>query len=176
MRELGIPVALAAPEPNTWREIVQVLDRNPGKLRLVGSRIAVQEHGEPSTQLYETLRQRGAEILPARVYRWELPEDTGPLRNALEALIRGEVEVVVFTSRVQYVHAAQIAEQMGIEDEFHRALKGAVIASIGPVASEALRNAGVEVDFEPSHPRMGILIREVAERAADLLEKKSARA
>src|SRR5215472_9937193 len=176
MREFRIPVALSAPEPNTWREIVQVLDRNPSLLRLQGSRIAVQEHGEPSTQLYEALRERGAEVLAARVYHWELPEDTGPLRNALQALIRGEVEVVLFTSRVQYFHAAQVAQEMGIKNEFHRALNQAVIASIGPVASEALRKAGVDVDFEPSHPRMGFLIQEVAERASELLEKKSARA
>ena len=175
MREFEIPVALAAPEPNTWREIVQVLDRNPGTLPLEGSRIAVQEHGEPSIQLYEALRQRGAEVLAARVYHWELPEDTGPLRNALRALIRGEVEVVLFTSRVQYFHAAQVAQEMGIENEFHRALNQAVIASIGPVASEALRKAGVDVDFEPSHPRMGFLIKEAAERARELFEKKSAR-
>ena len=176
MRELEIPVALTAAEPNTWREIVQVLDRNSSVLPLAGSRIAVQEHGEPSTELYATLRQRGAEILAARVYHWELPEDTGPLKQALEALIHGEVEVVLFTSRVQYFHAAQIAQEMGIENEFHRALERAVIASIGPVASEALRKAGVSVDFEPSHPRMGFLIKEVAERAAELLRQKPARA
>src|SRR5262249_45445014 len=108
------------------------------------------------------------------VYHWELPEDTGPLRNALDALIHGKVEVVLFTSRVQYFHAAQVAQEMGIEAQFHRALQRAVVASIGPVASEAMRKAGVEVDFEPSHPRMGFLIKEVAERAAALFEKKSA--
>jgi uroporphyrinogen-III synthase len=176
MREFQIPVALVAPEPNTWREIVQVLERNPGRFGLRGSRIAVQEHGEPSTQLYQALRQRGAEVVAARVYHWELPEDTGPLKKALETLIQGEVEVVLFTSRVQYLHAVQMAQQMGIEKQFHRALNQAVVASIGPVASETLRQAGVEVDFEPSHPRMGFLIKEVAERAAELFEKKSARA
>lgn len=176
MRELEVPVALTAPEPNTWREIVQVLDANPSVVSLPGSRIGVQEHGEPSTELYQTLHQRGAEISAARVYHWELPEDTGPLRNALQALISGEVDVLLFTSRVQYFHARQMAQEMGLEPQFHRALNHAVIASIGPVASEALRKAGVEVDFEPSHPRMGFLIKEVAERAAELFEKKSARA
>ena len=176
MRELEIPVTFTAPEPNTWREIVQVLDRNPSVLGLKGGRIAVQEHGEPSTQLYEELRQRGAEVFAARVYHWELPEDTTPLKKGLQSLVHGEVEVVLFTSRVQYFHAAQVAQEMGIEEQFHRALNQAVVASIGPVASETLRKAGVYVDFEPSHPRMGFLIREVAERAAELFEKKSARA
>src|SRR5215472_11974074 len=174
MREFRIPVALSAPEPNTWREIVQVLDRNPSLLRLQGSRIAVQEHGEPSTQLYEALRERGAQVFSARVYHWELPEDTAPLKDAVGRLIHGEVEVVLFTSRVQFFHAAQIAQDMGVEEKFKTALNGALVASIGPVASEALRGAGIHVDFEPSHPRMGFLVKEVAETAEELIRRKRA--
>jgi uroporphyrinogen-III synthase len=176
MRELRIPVALTAPEPNTWREIVEALDSNPSLLSLKGSRIAVQEHGEPSTQLYESLRQRGAEIWAARVYHWELPEDTGPLKNAVESLVKRDVDVVLFTSRVQLFHAAQIAQEMGVAKEFHAALEDAVVASIGPVATEALRQAGIPVDFEPSHPRMGFLVKEVAERASELVREKSGHA
>lgn len=174
MRELEIPVALTAGEPNTWREIVAALDQNPSTVPLEGRRIAVQEHGEPSTQLYDALRLRGAQVFSARVYHWELPEDTGPLKNAIERLIRGELEVVLFTSRVQFLHAAQIAQAMGVEHEFKTALNGAVVASIGPVASEALRGAGIEVDFEPSHPRMGFLVKEVADTAEDLIRRKTA--
>jgi uroporphyrinogen-III synthase len=40
------------------------------------------------------------------------------------------------------------------------------VASIGPVASEALRHEGVRVDFEPSHPKMGFLVKEAAEKSA----------
>jgi uroporphyrinogen-III synthase len=49
-----------------------------------------------------------------------------------------------------------------------------VVASIGPVASEALRHAGIQVDFEPSHPRMGFLVKEVAETAEELIRRKQA--
>jgi uroporphyrinogen-III synthase len=174
MRELKIAVALSAPEPNTWREIVAVLDRNPDTVPLPGSHIAVQEHGEPSTQLYEALRERGAQVFSARVYHWELPEDTAPLKDAVGRLIRGEVAVVLFTSRVQFFHAAQIALEMGVEQKFKTALNGALVASIGPVASEALRHAGIHVDFEPSHPRMGFLVKEVAETAEELIRRKRA--
>jgi len=174
MRELKIAVALSAPEPNTWREIVAALDQNPDAVPLQGSRIAVQEHGEPSTQLYEALRERGAQVSSARVYHWELPEDTAPLKDAVGRLIHGEVEVVLFTSRVQFFHAAQIAQDMGVEEKFKTALNGALVASIGPVASEALRGAGVHVDFEPSHPRMGFLVKEVGETAEGLIRRKRA--
>jgi len=165
MRELNVPVTLAVPEPNTWREIVKALDDNPEKVLVGKRRIAVQEHGEPSPELYAALRERGAEVFPARVYRWELPEDTAPLKQAVRALINGEVDVVLFTSSVQYIHAVQIASEMGLKMEFAAALKRSVVASIGPIATETLRKHGVRVDFEPSHPKMGFLVKEVAEKA-----------
>jgi uroporphyrinogen-III synthase len=172
MREFNVPVALTVPEPNTWREIVQALDASQ-TVPLKGQRIAVQEHGEPSPQLYDALRERGAEVFPARVYRWELPEDTGPLKAAIQALANGEIDLVMFTSSVQFVHAARVAGEIGLADPFTNALKRTVIASIGPIASETLRKNGIKVDFEPSHPKMGFLVKETAENSAALLKKKS---
>jgi uroporphyrinogen-III synthase len=167
MREFDVPVKLAVPEPNTWREIVKALDDNPEKVPLSKQRIAVQEHGEPSPDLYAALRERGAEVFAARVYRWELPEDTGPLKEAVRALTNGEVDIVLFTSSVQYIHAVQIASEMGLKMEFAAALNRSMVASIGPIATETLRKNGVRVDFEPSHPKMGFLVREMAERTAE---------
>jgi uroporphyrinogen-III synthase len=172
MREFNVPVALTVPEPNTWREIVQALDASQ-TVPLKGQRIAVQEHGEPSPQLYDALRERGAEVFPARVYRWELPEDTGPLKAAIQALANGEIDLVMFTSSVQFVHAARVAGEIGLADPFTNALRRTVIASIGPIASETLRKHGIKVDFEPSHPKMGFLVKETAENSAALLRKKA---
>ena len=85
MREFNVPVTLAVPEPNTWREIVSTLDANSQAVPLQGRRIAVQEHGEPSPELYAALRERGAEVFPVHVYRWELPEDIGPLARTRQS-------------------------------------------------------------------------------------------
>jgi uroporphyrinogen-III synthase len=174
MRDFNVPVTLTVPEPNTWREIVQALDQNTGKIPLKGRRIAVQEHGEPSPQLYDALRERGADVFPVRVYRWELPEDTGPLQDAIRALARKEIDVVMFTSSVQFLHAAQVAAELGMADQLTKALHRTVVASIGPIASETLRKNGVQVDFEPSHPKMGFLVKEAAEKSAELVGRKRA--
>lgn len=174
MREFSIPVALTVPEPNTWRELVQALDANKEMVPLKAKTIAVQEHGEPSLELYEALRERSADVVPVRVYRWDLPEDIAPLQAAVRALADGKIDVVLFTSSVQFVHAARIAEEIGLKTQFSRELNRAVVASIGPVASETLRNNGVAVDFEPSHPKMGFLVKEVAENSAGLIRNKSA--
>jgi uroporphyrinogen-III synthase len=53
-------------------------------------------------------------------------------------------------------------------------LQRVVVASIGPTTSEELRQQGIPIDLEPSHPRMGFLVREAAERAADILRSKRA--
>ncbi len=172
MREFNIPVTLGVPEPNTWREIVKSLDGNVEKVPLKGRRIAVQEHGEPSPELYSALRERGAEVVPVRVYRWELPEDTGPLKDAIRTLAASKVDVVMFTSSVQFVHAARIAAEMGMADQLTNALNRTVVASIGPIASATLKENGVGVDLEPSHPKMGFLVKETAEKSAELVRRK----
>jgi len=172
LRELGVPVTLAVPEPNTWREILLALDQNAEKVPLQGRKIAVQEHGVPSPELYAGLRERGADVTPVHVYHWSLPEDTGPLREAISAVTRNEIDVAMFTSSVQIVHLLQIAEEMKVREDLVSALNRAVIASVGPVTSEALKEYGINVDLEPTHPKMGFLVKETAEQSRELVRRK----
>jgi uroporphyrinogen-III synthase len=51
----------------------------------------------------------------------------------------------------------------------------AAVASIGPTASERLRHHGLPIDFEPSHPKMGILVKEISEQIYSLREAKIAK-
>jgi uroporphyrinogen-III synthase len=174
LRELGVPIALTVPEPNTWREILQVLDQNSGKIPLQGRRVAVQEHGVPSHELYEGLKQRGAEVFPVQVYQWALPEDTAPLRQAILSVTSDQIDVAMFTSSVQIHHLVQIAQEMNLREDLVRALNRSMIASIGPLTSQTLREHGITVDLEPTHPKMGFLVKEAAEQSAGLLSRKRA--
>ena len=47
-----------------------------------------------------------------------------------------------------------------------------VVASIGPTASKRLGSHGWPVDLEPSHPKMGVLVKEASEAAWRLLQGK----
>jgi uroporphyrinogen-III synthase len=168
LREMAVPVTLAIPEPNTWREILQALDQNAGIVPIRGRRVAVQEHGVPSPELYAGLEQRGAQVMAVRVYEWQIPEDTAPLRNAVTALAENQMDVALFTSSVQLHHLLKVADEMNLRDRVILALQRIVVASIGPVTSETLRNFGIAVDLEPSHPRMGFLVKEAGDRATAL--------
>lgn len=172
LREMGVPVWAAVPEPNTWREVLAVLDARQSELMLAGARVAVQEHGVPSPELVGSLRARGAIVTAVPVYRWALPDDLEPLRTAVRALSESRVDVVLFLSGVQAAHLDQVAREMGLGDAVRRGLAHAVVASIGPSTSAELRRQGIGVDLDASHPKMGQLVRDAAERAGAILRDK----
>jgi len=164
LRDLHVPVWVNAPEPNTWRELMAAVEAMGRDWPLAGKRIAIQEYGVSNEELIEALRARGADVTAIRAYQWAMPEDLGPLESAVRAVARGEVHVVVITSGIQFVHFWRVVQATGLEEDVMRALGRAFIASIGPSASAELRRHHVEPTFEPSHPKMGLLIREAAER------------
>jgi uroporphyrinogen-III synthase len=166
LRELNVPVSILVPEPNTWRELLAATAASPER------RIAVQEYGKSNPELIAGLEARGAEVSAVRVYQWDLPEDTAPLREAIRRLARGDFGVIVFTTSVQVVHLFRIAVEEGLEARIRKALASTVVASIGPTTSEMLQEYGLRADYEPTHPKMGFLIQETADRAVELLAKK----
>ena len=175
LRELGVPITLAVPEPNTWREILRSLDERADSLPLKGGRVAVQEYGVSNPELLEGLTERGARVTRVPVYQWALPENIAPLRAAVESIARGDFEVVLFTTSVQVPHLLHVAAEMELEEPLRRAFERMVIASIGPTTTEALRGHGFDSDIQPSHPKMGFLVKETADRTAELLARKQQR-
>jgi uroporphyrinogen-III synthase len=175
LREIGVPAFATVPEPNTWRELVATLDASGVPLH--DAKVAVQEYGVSNPDLLLELEARGARLLRVPVYRWALPDDVGPLEAAVRGLVAGEMAVVLFTTSVQVAHLLQVAGELGQARQVCDALGRLVVASIGPTTSEALRERGLAIDLEASHPKMGVLVREAAERGPDLLRvKRAARA
>lgn len=175
LKELGVPVTVAVPEPNTWRDLLDALDARRDSLPLDGLRVAVQEYGKPNPELLAGLLERGARVTRVPVYQWALPEDTAPLRAAVDAIANGEIDVALFTTSVQVQHLLRIAQQMNREGEVRHGFARMVVGSIGPVTSHELREEGILPDFEPPHPKMGFLVNEAAQRAKALLEEKRRR-
>jgi uroporphyrinogen-III synthase len=172
LREWNVPIAVTAPEPNTWRELLRALDENAAAFPLKGQRVAVQEYGVSNADLLAGLVQRGAQVTSVPIYEWALPADTGPLRSAIAAIARNEIDVILFTTATQADHLLQIAAEMNEEDAMRRALSRILVASIGPTTSERLREFGIAPDMEPTHPKMGYLVSEAAQRGAEILQQK----
>lgn len=173
LREWKVPIALTAPEPNTWREVLQAIDDH--KLDLRDKQVAVQEYGVSNPELLQGLRERGAQVMRVPVYQWDFPEDTAPLRAAVESIIAGRVDVALFTTGVQVTHLFEIAEQTGKKDGLKASFEKVVKASIGPATSEVLRGYGLSIDLEASHPKMGFLVKEAAEQSESFVRRNRSR-
>jgi uroporphyrinogen-III synthase len=158
LREWHIPIAVSVPEPNTWRELLTAVASRPEKS------VAVQEYGRPNPELTSGLEAQGRKVTSVPVYQWQLPTDTQPLEQALQELMAGNFDVALFTTSVQIENFLNFASRSGRRQQAVDSLRKIFIASIGPDCSEALRASGIEPSFEPLHPKMGILVREAADR------------
>ncbi len=174
LREMGVPIAVNAPEPCTWREMIGALDGAFGP-SLEGLRAAVQEYGAPNPDLLDALSQHHVKWTRVPVYQWMMPDDLEPLKNAIRAITAGQVDVIIFLTAVQVAHLFQVAEMMAAADALREGMHGAVLLSIGPSTTEELKRQGIQPDFEPSHPKMGFLVNEAADCATQLLAAKRSR-
>jgi uroporphyrinogen-III synthase len=159
LREMGLKADVVAPEPNTWRELLQAVEGRPER------RIAVQEYGRRNPALLAGLEASGAAVASVRVYQYALPEDTAPLREAVRRLAAGEIAVSLFTTAVQIEHLARVAAEEGLEQAALDGLRKTLVCSIGPTTTEALAEFEIRPALEPSHPKMGLLVKEAAERS-----------
>lgn len=169
MREVGITPTYRAAEPNTWREVLQLIDQQvPVANQIVG----LQEYGVTNRSLVAGLEARGAQVATVRVYQWELPEDTQPLIANVRAIAAGERDVLMFTSAHQVVNMLRMATELNLEETLRYQLSQCVVASIGPTTSEMLQQLDFPVDLEPEHSKMGHLVLDTATRAPHLLMGK----
>lgn len=172
LKSLGLEANITVPEPNTWQDVIATLDYYRP---VQGLKIAVQEYGVSKPEMIEDLKRRGAEVFTVPVYRWALPEDTGTLEAAVAEVLNGAIDAIVVTNAAQIDHVMQLAERSQNAQAFREACKKIVIASIGPTATEGLKHHELQVDFEPSHPKMGVLVKELSEQVHALRQAKSPR-
>jgi uroporphyrinogen III methyltransferase/synthase len=153
----GTEAALAAngvlpdivPERFVAEELVEAL----AKLELKGKPVLVARAAEGREVLPDALRKRGAEVDVVALYETfaESP-DPGALESARDA------DFITFTSSSTVRNFVGAAGN-GIAE-------GAKVVSIGPVTSEAAREAGLRVDIEARRHDIGGLIEALLEHAA----------
>src|SRR5439155_9568 len=148
---------------------------------LAGLRL-VSFEARRAEELATMLVRHGAEVVRAPALR---EEPLGPSAATLELARRleaGEVDLVVLLTGVgtRAPAAAQVEDlcrAAADAEALRRGLAHAVVASVGPVCTEALEAHGIAPDLEASPPKMGPLVALVAARTRALLAaKRGARA
>jgi uroporphyrinogen-III synthase len=170
LKAMGLDANITVPEPNTWQDVIATLDYYRP---VQGLKIALQEYGVSKPEMIDDLKRRGAEVFSVPVYRWALPEDTAPIEAAIAEVLKGTLDAMLITNAAQVDHVMQVAERNNHAPAFREACNKLIVASIGPTASEGLKHHDLPVDFEPSHPKMGILVKEFSERVHALRQAKS---
>lgn len=164
LRKHGIEPTEMAPEPHTSEELAGVLRRRGAEIR--GRRVALQHYGADNPYIRDVLESGGAEVFDVYPYTWGLPDDAGPLLDAIALVARREVDAVCFTSSPQVANMLEVAEGAGLLADLKAALTGDVLAAaVGPVAAKSLSEAGIHPRVRPERPKMADLV-----RALDALE------
>ncbi len=149
------------PEPFTSADLIAAIK----DLDLAGKEVAVQAYGGPNSLLTQTLKKRGATVREVSLYTWGLPEDVTPALGLIDDLEKGNIDAIAFTSQPQVGNLLAIAAQAGKEESLRNILARGpvVVASVGPICTKRMIEAGFRVDVEPDHPHMGNLILALAE-------------
>ncbi len=169
LKELGIKPQVVAPEPHTWQTLVQALEAHTP---IAGKRLALQQYGVPHEKLTNALTNAGGLVTQVPVYRWQLPEDVTPILSVIDAIVRGEVDAILFAAGPQAGSLFDVAARHGREVALREALARCAVGSIGPSCTEALRNLELEPDFEPEHGKMGQLVLLAARQVREVLAAK----
>jgi uroporphyrinogen-III synthase len=156
---VGLPVAWGSPS-GVSSEILDELARSG----IAGVRVALQLDGARSQPLADALTALGADVVPIPVYRWSLPDDTGPASRLAQAVADRRLDAVTFTARPQIESLCEIAETDGVLDGLRRGFRGGVVvACVGPVCARAAIDAGFGDPVVPVRPRLGSMVVSLAE-------------
>ena len=145
LRTLGMQADLLAQEPTTAGLIASLAAEELG-----GKRIAVQLYGEePNLPLTDFLRGKGAVVDTVTPYVYASQQDETKVVEFIHALQTGAVDVVTFTSQPQYKRLHDVAKTHGIENQLREGLQRTLLAAVGPLVAQQLREAGLEVTVTP---------------------------
>ena len=154
LRARQVRIDLSARDPFTTHEVLEAVQ----SVALDGERVVVQRYGVVNVELDEALEARGATVVEIPTYRWDLPRDTKPLVDLIDALARHEIDAVAITSASQIRNLFAIATKLGRADALRADLGRTLIAAIGPVASSALGEFRLTAAIVASPPKLGPLI------------------
>ncbi|HBF13746.1 MAG TPA: uroporphyrinogen decarboxylase [Deltaproteobacteria bacterium] len=169
----NLPIFLTAPEPNTWREIISVLENHDF---IKSKKLAIVEYGISNTDFINQLQKKGAETHPLQVYQWAMPDDLEPLNTAIATILTGKADLLAFTSAKQIENIMTLVKEKNLEGAFRRALYSTAITSIGPVTSEHLSTHQFFPDLEAKPHKMEALVELMAKKGLSASRQKKKKA
>src|SRR5258708_14913218 len=135
LREIGIAAGMIAGEPTTEGVIATLAGED-----LAGRRVGVQLYpGNPNDLLLDFLRRASAGPDPVLPYRYASDPDAARVRQVIEDMAAGRVDLVAFTSSPQLRRLREVARDNGPDAALRKGLARTPIAPVGPVVAPPVR-------------------------------------
>jgi uroporphyrinogen-III synthase len=160
LRSRGVRIDLSAKDPYTSVEVLDALV----PVALNGGRVIVQRYGETNVELDKVLEARGATVIEIPTYRWAMPTNIQPLVDLMDALTRGEIDAVAFTSVAQARNLFTLAEQLGRMESLKTRLNKAWLLPSVQYAPRRWKNWGLSSGLKPVPPNWDLLCRHLTKR------------
>jgi uroporphyrinogen-III synthase len=143
LREIGLRPGLRAAVPTTDGIIAALSEED-----LAGRRIGLQLPPDAPSRLADFLSEAGALPDPVAPYVYVPDADPQAITGLIDAMSRGEVDAIAFTSAPQVTRLFEAAAD-GMQDRLQAALRKTPIAAIGPVVAGELQRHGLEAAIMP---------------------------
>lgn len=157
LRELDLRPDVLADEPTT-DGVMATLDRET----LDGRRVGVQLYGDPNPRLVEYLQRRGATALTVAPYVYTPAVEDSDVAALIDGIAEARVHVMAFTSKTQVTRLFDCATATARRDALEAGLGRTVIAAVGPVVAQTLREYGFPPALMPENSYfMKPLVREI---------------
>lgn len=145
LREIGLERRFDAKTPTTDGVIASI-----DEMEISGKDVAVQLYGEePNAKLISYLEQRGARVNSVAPYVYANKLHDEKVIELINAMHKGQVDVIAFTSQPQINRLFQVAKQYLLEAELRTGLDLCHVAAVGPVVKDVLNSKGITVDIMP---------------------------
>lgn len=161
LRDIDLKPDLPAAAPTTDGVIETLSEHNLG-----GRSVGVQLYGtDPNEKLNAFVIRAGAEPKPVAPYVYADRVDEDKVVELIDELASEQVDAIAFTSSPQVRRLFAVAAKHELEQSLRKSLDRIMVAAVGPVVAESLREREVAVDLMPqSSYFMKPLVRELSER------------
>lgn len=166
LKKVGVQGDFVADAPTT-EGILKTLARED----LHGKSVLVQLYGQENEELRSGLEAMGAKVTGLSLYRYEHASDPEAVSELVRKITQGEIDAITFTNGPQARFLLETATAQGNGETLLKHFKDdVVVVSIGEVTTRALRELGIEPRVEPEEPKMGPMVKALA----DFFEKRTA--
>jgi uroporphyrinogen-III synthase len=144
LKEIGLAPSKTARAPTTDGVIATLRHEE-----LAGRTVGYTLSGVSNPTLEQFLAEAGATPRAVLAYVYAPGANTDRVRELIDHMADGRVDVLIFTSSPQVERLFEVAREIGSQTQLDAGLKRVRIAAVGPVVAETLQAKGRTADICP---------------------------